>query len=253
MDRKARYDRDGYVPLPGLLTAEEVAVLRAEVARISALDSDCVFREGEDGTAKTMFRMHEADGPTASAPFRALARSPRVLGLAQELLADDALYLHHTKVNMKGAIEGSVWPWHQDFGSWSRDGIADPDMVTIMVMLDDATEFSGCLHLLPGSHRDGLVEPRLDATTAYTFWSLPPGQVREALTETEPVTLSGKAGDGAAFHCNLFHASGHNLSANDRWQAYFCFNRCANRPQDVPEPRPDYVRSTNWQPLSLLG
>lgn len=45
------------------------------------------------------------------------------------------------------------------------------------------------------------------------------------------------------------HASGHNLSAQDRWQAYLCHNRCSNRPTDVENPRPDYVRSRNWTPL----
>ena len=120
-----------------------------------------------------------------------------------------------------------------------------------MVMLDNATDFSGCLHMLPGRHRNGLVLPRWDESTPYKLWALPPNSVRDAMTETTPVSLTGKAGDAVAFHCNLFHASGHNLSANDRWQAYFCFNRCANRPSDVAEPRPDNVRSTNWAPLPV--
>ena len=53
----------------------------------------------------------------------------------------------------------------------------------------------------------------------------------------------------AIFHCNLLHASGHNLSPDDRTQAYFCYNRVANRPLDVDKPRPDFVRSTNWVPM----
>jgi ectoine hydroxylase len=57
----------------------------------------------------------------------------------------------------------------------------------------------------------------------------------------------------AIFHCNLMHASGHNLSAQDRWQAYFCYNTIANRPRDVEAPRPDYVRSRNWAPLTAVA
>jgi ectoine hydroxylase len=57
----------------------------------------------------------------------------------------------------------------------------------------------------------------------------------------------------AIFHCNLMHASGHNLSATDRWQAYLCYNTCANRPRDIENPRPDYVRSVNWTPLTLAA
>lgn len=248
----AQYEADGFVMLPSLLNADEVAVLRAEIARLAAIEDECVFREGATGTPKAMFRMHETDGPTASAPFRALSRTPRVLGAAQQVLKDDALYLHHCKLNMKGAIEGSVWPWHQDFGSWHLDGIRDPHLTTLMVMLDDATEIGGCLYFLPGSQKQGRVTPRWDETTAYNFWATPPDAVREVLRECgEPVAITGKPGDGVIFDCNLLHASSHNLSGHDRWQVYFCLNRVANRPHDVENPRPDYVRSQNWTPIPV--
>ena len=66
-----------------------------------------------------------------------------------------------------------------------------------------------------------------------------------------PVPITGGAGTAAIFHCNLLHASGHNLSAEDRWQIFFCFNQCKNRPADLENPRPDYVRSRNWTPLTV--
>ena len=251
-EQTATYGRDGFVLLPGLLDAAEVATLRNEVARLAKVEDECVFREGEAGTAKTMFRMHEADGPTASAPFHALAHAPRALGAARRVLGDDALYLHHSKVNMKGAVQGSVCPWHQDFGSWYLDGIAAPDMTTLMVMLDASEPFNGCLYFLPGSHKGGRIEPFRDESTAYKLWSVPPAHMRALLDEgPEPVVIAGKPGDAALFHCNLVHASGHNLSARDRWQAYFCYNRVVNRPADVEQPRPDYVRSTNWTSMAL--
>ena len=68
----------------------------------------------------------------------------------------------------------------------------------------------------------------------------------------EPVPIIGKPGSLVVFDCNLLHASGHNLSAQDRWQAYFCFHKVANRPVDVENPRPDYVRSRNWTPLETV-
>ena len=65
--------------------------------------------------------------------------------------------------------------------------------------------------------------------------------------------LDGKAGTCAIFHCNLMHASGHNLSHRARWQAYFCFNTCVNHPHDVENPRADFVRSRNWKPMELMS
>ena len=158
--------------------------------------------------------------------------------------------MHHSKINMKAAIEGTVRPWHQDFGTWHLDGIEHPDLVTFMIMLDVATEFGGCLHFQPGSHREGRIEPYWDESTAYKVWAVPPGQVRKSLEEgNTPISITGKPGDAALFHCNLLHASGQNLSATNRWQVYFCFNRVSNHPNNVDKPRLDYIRSQNWSTI----
>jgi len=251
--QKSAYESDGFLIFPGLVSPAEVELLRSEVVRLRDVDAPGVVREGSSGAPKSMFRLHEDNGPGASPVFRALSRTPRVLGAAQQLLGARDLYLHHSKVNVKAAIEGSVWPWHQDYGSWKLDGIQRPDLATFAVLLDDATELSGCLYLLPGSHRWGRTDAYLDTSTAYRLWSVTPEDMKRRMGESPaPVALSGKAGTCAIFHCNLMHASGHNLSSNDRWQAYFCFNTCANRPVEVEKPRPDYVRSTNWAPMQLV-
>lgn len=251
-DQLARFQRDGYLLFPGLFSREEAALLKTEAERVARVDTECVFREGSDGQVKTMFKLHEPESPTASAAYRAAAHCPRVLATARKLLGDEQVYLHHLKVNMKAAIEGTAWPWHQDFGSWHLDGIQKPDMLTVMVMLDDASEMNGCLYLLPGSHRDGRTNPYYDTSTAYKLWAVKPEDVKAYMASgVTPVPVTGAAGTVAVFHCNLLHASGHNLSAHDRWQAYFCFNRVCNRPMDVDSPRPDYVRSTNWTPMPL--
>lgn len=249
---RERYERDGYLLFPELFSAREVASLRDEVERLSSIQADGVFREGDDDQAKSLLGLQEPGAPTYSPVFRTAARTPRCLGVAQQLLGDDALYMHHLKVNMKASFQGTAWAWHQDFGAWHLDGIAEPEMATMMVMLHDATELGGCLYFLPGSHQAQRVEPYFDTATTYKFWAVSPERMRELMRHyPEPVPITGKAGSAAIFHCNLLHASGHNLSPRDRWQAYFCFNRCANRPADVANPRPSYVRSRHWEPMAL--
>lgn len=251
-EQRTQYEDQGFLIFPELFSARETEILRKEVDRVSAIDSECIVRESADGPAKTIFRMHERDGDTASAAVRAACRSPRALGIAQQVLGDDALYLHHCKVNVKAAIQGSAWPWHQDFGAWHLDGIAAPDMTTMVVLLDESAEFNGCLYLLPGSHREGRQTPYLDESTAYRLWPVGPADMRDMIERSAaPVPVVGKPGTAAIFHCNNYHASGHNLSAQDRCQMYFCYNRVCNRPADVDNPRPDYVRSRNWIPLTL--
>ena len=67
-----------------------------------------VVREDEEEAVKIMFRLHEEDGETASPAFRAASRTNRVLRAAQQCLHNDDLYMHHSKLNMKAAIEGSA-------------------------------------------------------------------------------------------------------------------------------------------------
>jgi ectoine hydroxylase len=248
-----RYERDGFLVLPGLFSPREVAAMKQDLARIQGIDTDHLVRERSGGVAKTIYRVHDADGPTASPVFRAAAHAPRLLQPAQRLLGDEALYIHHTKCNLKTAIDGSVWQWHQDYGSWRRDGVPAPDMTTALVMLDEPTEMSGCLYFIPGSHRVGNLEPEMDdRTTSYRLWVVPKAELLSIMERSpEPVPVTGPPGTAVFFHCNILHASGHNLSRHDRWAVYYVYNRVANRPADVPNPRPDYVRSTNWAPLPL--
>ena len=252
--QRAAYVRDGFLELPGLLSAGEVALLRSEIDRVAAMRVDEVKREGADGPPKIMLGMHMAESPTASPVMEALVSLPQTLGTAQAVLGDDALYMHHTKCNLKASIEGSAWPWHQDFGSWKLDGIARPDMTTIMISLDTAEEINGCLYFLPGSHVEGRHEAFYDTSTAYHLYAVPHEVTRAHIRKYgPPVAIKSKPGDGVIFDCNLLHSSGHNLSADDRWQVYLCYNTCANRPAGVDNPRPGYVRGTGWDtPLNLV-
>ena len=251
----AQYERDGFLTLPGLLSADEVAILRSEIERVSKIHTDEVKRESEDGSPKIMLALHQEGRAVSSAPMAALVRLPRTLGAAQAVLGDDDLYMHHTKCNLKASIEGSAWPWHQDFGSWRLDGIKLPDMTTLMVSLDTAEEINGCLYFLPGSHREGRHDAFFDTSTAYHLYAVPHEVTRERIRQYgPPVAIKSKPGDAVIFDCNLLHASGHNLSADNRWQIFLCYNTCANRPDDVPDARPSYVRGTDWdQPLRVIA
>jgi ectoine hydroxylase len=248
----AAYDRDGFIVLEGLFSPDEVAAMRSELARIQRIDTDHLVREKSGGVAKTIYRVHDAKSPTASPVFHAAVRSPRLLGPAQDVLQDEALYVYHTKCNLKTAIDGSVWAWHQDFGSWKRDGMPEPRPTTALIMLDEPTEMNGCLYFIPGSHKEGSLEPRFDDATGYKFYVVPKDSLLEIMGRSpEPVAITGKPGTVVLFDCNLLHASGHNLSRHDRWAIYVVYNPVTNACSEVPNPRPEYVRSTDTTPLVM--
>src|SRR5258708_35441521 len=160
-EQRARYERDGFLIFDALFSNDEIEILRREVARVAMVETDAVVREGEARAPKSLFRLHESDGPTASPMFRAACRVPRTLGVAQQLLGDADLYLHHSKVNVKTAIEGSVWPWHQDYGSWLRDGIAAPPMATFLIAPGDPTAVNRGPYVFSGDHRPGRAPPAI--------------------------------------------------------------------------------------------
>ena len=246
-----QFHRDGYLVFPELFSRKEVEVLRAETARLSQIEAETVFRE-KTGGVRSIFRVHEADGATRSAAFRSLVRTPRVLQPVRQALDTDAVYVYHTKINTKPAIEGTVWMWHQDYGSWQRDGCTRADMGTFAVMLTDSSEMNGALYVIPGSHKRGRIEPYYDENTSYKFWAVPKQEIISVLKASPPpVPIVGPAGTAVVFHCNLLHASGHNLSAEDRWHIYISFNACANAPKFTAESRGDWVVSRNTAPLPI--
>jgi ectoine hydroxylase len=246
------YDRDGFLVFPGLISPAEIEVLRADLRRTAAIPTEEVVRE-KSGAVRTVFRVHDAASPTASLPFQHLATLPRVLRPAQQVLRDDALYVYHTKCNLKEAIEGEIWQWHQDYGAWSRDNVGTPNMATSLLMLDEASEIGGCLYFLPGSHKRGLVPPVLDdTTTSYKLWKIPTPRLLEIMAACgDPVAITGRPGTVVLFNCNLLHGSGHNMSRHSRWHIYTVYNPAANKPGPVDNPRPEWVVGRNHTPLRL--
>lgn len=244
-----QYRRDGYLVLADLFSAEEVSVLSAETARLSAISTPLIKRE-RSGAARSIMASHEDGGDTASPAFRALSRCPRILGPVTRILETDELYIHHSKINVKRAFVGGIYSWHQDFGTWQRDGIRGDEILTVMVMLDDAAEISGALYFVPGSHRAGTIshveDPEIGALNP---WSVDRRGLAEVLQETPPVPVLGRAGTTVIFHSNLVHGSGHNMSQRDRRQVYLVYNPQANRPRDIANPRPEFVCSRECRPV----
>jgi ectoine hydroxylase len=250
-----QFDRDGFILFQDAFSKAEVETLRAELVRISKADDPSIIRE-RTGALRTVYRSHETDGPTQSHAFRALACSPRFLEPAQQVLHDDELYVFHSKANIKTAIDGTVWLWHQDYGYWQHDGVPTSNMATAMVMLDEATELSGCLYFIPGSHKLPVLPASKDeTTTSYPQWAIHKEEMRSLLRRSPaPVPIVGGPGTAVLFHCKMVHASGHNLSANDRWHVYMAYNPTRNHPDPIPpNARPDYVVSTNYTPLELMS
>jgi ectoine hydroxylase len=247
------YRERGFLMFPGLIDAEELELLTRDLNQLVDRDADGIIKE-KSGAVRTVFRVHALGGATGLPSYDALARIPRVLEPVEQLLDDEQVYVYHTKCNLKQAIEGEIWQWHQDFGYWQNDGVRSADgMTTAMLMLSEATEIGGCLYFIPGSHRRGHIEPRLDeTTTSYKLWTVPKDDVIDMMKRYgDPVPIVGKPGTVVIFHPHIVHGSGHNMSRHSRWHVYTVYNRCSNKPAAVEKPRPEWVVSRDHAPLVM--
>ena len=84
-----------------------------------------------------------------------LARSERILGRVTPLIGPD-IQLQHSKLATKPPAKGmGTFAWHQDFAFFPH---TNSDLVAVMVMLDDATPENGCMQMVRGSHKLGLLD-----------------------------------------------------------------------------------------------
>ena len=242
-----RFSADGFLVLPDLFTADEIAVLRAALPALYAEETPANIREKRSGEVRTAMGLH-ARHPV----YGRLVRHPRLIEPAFQLLGEQQLYVQQVKINTKAAFEGEVWQWHYDFATHhEEDGVAAPLALNLHVFLDDVSEFNGPLWFIPGSHRRGPVPAALDTeTTSYPLWCVGRDTVAGLVGEGGIVSATGPAGTALIFGDCLVHASPPNLSPWDRRIFSLIVNPIANAYSKTA--RPDYKHHRDLTPLAKL-
>ncbi|MEO3974846.1 phytanoyl-CoA dioxygenase family protein [Streptomyces sp. CAU 1734] len=126
--------------------------------------------------------------------------------------------------------------WHQDLAVVTEDA-DDTDLISAWIPLNEATAENGCLLVVPGSHRRGLV--RHCDTPAYQ--GIPDDVVGE-----HRVPLPVSPGDVIFLHPLIMHASLPNLSDGGRWSFDLRYS-----PADMPTGRrwyPDFLARSRSRP-----
>ena len=225
------YRRDGFLYLPGFLSPEEVAPAREAIARDASIGG-------------RMEHVHDGAGETKGDPgngyrldyigwFRegddwlgVCTRLQRIVEGSAALIGE-AVYHYHSKLVRKPKEDSGTLIWHQDYGGWYQDGCIRPDMLTCVIALTDATQESGCLRLLKGSHKLGRLD-RIPGEHAYA--NINPARLAGILDRFEEVPALMGPGDGLFFHGNLVHSSGPNSADYDRWLLELSYNGMSNEP-----------------------
>jgi ectoine hydroxylase len=241
-----RFADQGYLFIPDLFSAEEISALKAEVPSIFAMQRPEVWREAGSEAVRAAFAVHEY-----SEPFRLLSRHPKLIGAAMDLL-ERPVYMHQFKINGKEAYVGEGFIWHQDFGSWQRnDGMPEPRALNVALFLDPVTEFNGPLWVIPGSHKQGVIEAEYDTdASSFALWQPDKAEIRRLADKNGIVSSKGAPGAALLFHCQVLHASPPNQSPWDRNIVYISANAVDNAATSFT--REAFIAHRDFTPIEPL-
>jgi polysaccharide pyruvyl transferase WcaK-like protein len=222
------YDRDGFLHLGQVLEPEELEALRQRADDLALgnvqnpevemqLDTGGAYEElpgAVRGFERGTVLYRKIQGLETDDLFSRLVRHPLFLEIcARQYGGHAAISIFRAMVMNKPAGQGTILPWHQDGGGvWVLD--RDP-LVTIWVALDPATRANGCLEVVPGTHRLGLLS---------TFGStVEEEDVKRHCPPDRVQPLEVEAGHAVLLHNWLIHRSGVNPTPAPRRAFTTCY------------------------------
>lgn len=85
----------------------------------------------------------------------ALARHPSILAVVRRLCGSEDVTMMQDMALLKPPGGGREKPWHQDNAYFTLE--PGTPIVGVWIALDEATADNGCMHVMPGTHREGPV------------------------------------------------------------------------------------------------
>lgn len=207
-----RYNRDGYIVVPDVLSAEEVAELSRvtdEFVEGSRKVSDHTdVYDLEPGHSAAQPRVRRIKTPSQHHPaYERVVRHPRIVAVLRALWGPNIRF-DLSKLNLKSAGFGSPVEWHQD---WAFYPHTNDDLAAVGIMIDDFTTENGSMLVLPGSHKG----PTYDHHAKGHFvGGIDP--VKSGIDFSKAVMCTGKAGSITVHHVRLIHGSSANVSGQPR-------------------------------------
>jgi ectoine hydroxylase-related dioxygenase (phytanoyl-CoA dioxygenase family) len=205
------YNTNSYLLVKGVFTKAEAAHFRQEahdiINRLSAHASlDATWgaaRQTSDDAKKTaIYHCHNVQ--FYSAALTRLISDERFTAIAAGILGTENVQLHHNKLFIKPSEKGSPFPMHQDAPFFPHH---NHSMIAGVVHFDDAPIEKGCIRVVPGSHKLGMLEHLPEGG-----WHLPFSQY----PIESAVPCPAEAGDVLFFSYLTIHGSGINVSNEAR-------------------------------------
>ena len=164
--------------------------------------------------------------------FHDLIFQPAITVPITQLLGTNKVRFWHDQIFYKPAKIGTGVAWHQDYSYWQRS--RPSKHITLWLGLDDATAENGCLEVIPGSHKWGLL-PTVGLVST-ELDNLKDHLSKEQIDQFNPVKVEMKAGFGSFHHDHTVHGSQPNHSGRPRrgivlnFMAYDVVSADGNKP-----------------------
>jgi ectoine hydroxylase-related dioxygenase (phytanoyl-CoA dioxygenase family) len=207
-----RYQHDGVIVVPDVLSAAEVEALRRAtdemIARARGVTEHDEVYDLEPGHNASLPRVRRIKTPHRWHPaYAAMVAHPGIVAVLQALWGPDIRF-DVSKLNMKSAGFGSPVEWHQD---WAFYPHTNDDLAAVGIMIDDIDADNGPMLVLPGSHRGPVHDHHVDG---YFCGAIDP--VRTPLAYDQAVACTGTAGSITVHHVRAVHGSAPNRSNRSR-------------------------------------
>jgi non-heme Fe2+,alpha-ketoglutarate-dependent halogenase len=192
-----QYGQSGYLfPVP-IISETEASTYRA---RLEAYESELG---------------HPVQGPLRTKPHLLfkwvddLMRNDTILDCIEDLIGPDIL-CWNSWFWIKEANSTSYVSWHQDSQYW---GLDTSKLVTAWLALSPASEDSGCMQVMPGSH---LEAPMAHKDLYNDDNLLTRGQEIVDIDDSKAVSMPLKTGEISFHNIRIAHASGANVTSDRR-------------------------------------
>jgi len=186
---KKHYDDFGYVVIPDFFTAEELSEINNELDGCEGSTQKTGEHEG------FTYQLAMLTGKT-----KQFAHDERILNLIEDIVKP-GIAIFSSKLLTKQPNSPSVCHWHQD-DAYYTEVVSSDTRMSIWVPLQDTDERNGCLWIVPGSHKQGLM-PYEAKNNGTCRKALAEDQVD--LSKAQPVPM--KAGSILLFHALTWHSS----------------------------------------------
>ena len=149
-DEVAAYHRDGQLTPKHRLPADLLARMTRAIEHLIAVNVDI----RPEQLVGAHVPKSQDTGVRGEADLLDCTRHPDILDMVEQLIGPD-LVMWGSQVFSKAAGDGLAIPWHQDGQYWPMRPLKN---VTVWIAIDPARVENGCMRVIPGTHRGGLME-----------------------------------------------------------------------------------------------